>query len=220
MMMDDSKLLNDCNVTIPQNSMWNFEEFTKCGDRLFGVVARWIYIFGRVRYDDNISRSQSVSLLGYDDIEKASLINAIKRMKRIYTDNLSQADLAFANFRVGTSKLFIHDQLKILMSKLSSKTVVIVRCGFHGSTTSIENLTAYYMSTFMELYSFFKEANVIFGQKVVCTLPEKRDKNAIPISKNIVSLSEGNMEEWFPLSLSDADIWDLWTSTFDYTMES
>ena len=214
-MMNDSKLLNDCNVTIPYNNMWAYGEFTKCGDRIFGVVARWIFIFGRVRYDDNISRSQSVSLLGYDDIEKDSLINAIKRMKRIYTDNLSQADLVFVNFRVGTNKLLIHDQLEILMSKLSSKTIVIIRCGFHGSTTSIENLTAYYMSTFMELYSFFKEASVIFGTKVVCTLPEKRHKYAIPISKNSVSLSEGNMEEWLPLSLSDEDIWDLWTSTFD-----
>ena len=219
-MMNDSKLLNDCNVTIPHNGIWAYEDFTKCEDRLFGVVARWIYIFGRLRHDDNISVSQSVSLLGYDDIEKNSITNAIRRMKRIYTDNLSQADLVFSNFRVGTNKLLIHDQLKILMSKLSSKTIVIVRCGFHGSTTAIENLTAYYMSTFMDIYSFFKEANVIFGQKVVCTLPEKRYKHPIRISKNIVSLSEGNMEEWLPLSLSNEDIWDFWNSTFDYTVES
>ncbi len=128
-------------------------------------------------------------------------------MKRTCSDNVSQADLVFVNFRVGTDERLIHYQLDTLISQISPNAVIIVRCGFYGSTAAQENLTEYFMTTYMLIYTFFRDADFIFSTKVICVLPNRRRK--LYKSDNVISSSEGSVEEWISLSLSNEDILNL-----------
>ena len=97
---DDETLLRACKVEPSWEAVWLAEEFKNCGDRLFGAIVRWVWIFGTKRNeqakDINV---QKIFSIGFDEESvKFSLTTAVKKMKRNLVSDLREADLVFINF--------------------------------------------------------------------------------------------------------------------------